>query len=423
VRQVEQDGEHLWLRQSVTFSVDGQSRTLEIGIPLRAGATPDEIEALLAEADAGMERIGQHLEARIARLGGKAAPVTPAMPAPPAAGDDVTPPAQPAPSATPTPAAPPRMTIAERPAPTPAAPTQPAATAGERTTAPRASAPSPAPTEAGAPLTLKDFLATVQAEQGLNSKQVMEKLGVKSLAGLNLGEALEMLRRQALRDGVGTPPAPAAPPSASPAAPAAATPSSPAPTPPRYFEEEDDEATVSFTEEEDDDFEDEAYDALDDVPDFGAPAEPLADEPPAAHMTTTPQTPSTPAAPTEAAPAEDRAARILAHMRSVRGGGVPNSQQRTAFKNIVLAELGESKAKALIAGIWNTAPEKLGPEQLDVLNNWGKRDTFAEDTELVLAAIEIEHDRTEAEADGSPSAAPARGSTRRTSRAAPTGGA
>src|SRR5579863_7990628 len=84
-QQVERDGEHMWLRQSVTFSVDGQSRTLEIGIPLRTGATSEEIEALLAEADAGMERIGRHLEARVARLNGgvpSSVPVTGASGAP-----------------------------------------------------------------------------------------------------------------------------------------------------------------------------------------------------------------------------------------------------------------------------------------------------------------------------------------------------
>ncbi|HEX6799875.1 MAG TPA: hypothetical protein VF116_19345, partial [Ktedonobacterales bacterium] len=137
------------------------------------------------------------------------------------------------------------------------------------------------------------------------------------------------------------------------------------------------------------------------------------------------------------------ATRILTHMRGMRGGGVASAHQRTAFKNIVVAELGEPKAKALIAGIWRITPEKLGPEQLDALNNWGKRDTFAEDTELVLAAVKAEREQASeqaseqgqggtAESSGEPGAAPSRGSeraapsrttSRRATRAAPTGGA
>ena len=488
-QQVERDGEHMWLRQSVTFSVDGQSRTLEIGIPLRTGATPEEIEALLAEADAGMERIGRHLEARIARLSGGAAPGVPitvasSVPAPerselPAASEpseepeppapahaatpevppsSARPPASPAtasPPAMPAPTSAPARTIAERSATTspateasaPARPVAPATPERTPTSTPAAARATMPPASTGTPMTIPEFIAAVQAEQGLNPKQAMERLGVKSLAGLNLREALEMLRRQALRDGTGpiTPEAQHAPaPAPVPAPPApAAAPS----TPPRYFEEEDDAADIIFTEEDDEaeaaeyrggpGSEDDAeYEDLDEVPDFGSP--PAEPEPPAS-------TPSAPAAATgaanassaskEAAPETSRATRILTHMRGVRGGGAASTHQRTAFKNIVAAELGEPKVKALIAGIWRITPEKLGPEQLDALNNWGKRDTFAEDTELVLAAVKAERERErggKAESTVEPSSAPESGSersastraaSRRASRAAPTGGA
>lgn len=48
-------GEHIWLRQSVRFMVGDQRRTLEIAIPVRLGASAEEIEGLLREAGAGME--------------------------------------------------------------------------------------------------------------------------------------------------------------------------------------------------------------------------------------------------------------------------------------------------------------------------------------------------------------------------------
>lgn len=288
-------------------------------------------------------------------------------------------------------------------------------------------------------MTIPEFIAAIQAEQSLNPKQAMERLGVKSLAGLNLREALEMLRRQALRDGTGPTTHETEP------APAPAPVSTPAPsTPPRYFEEEDDAADIIFAEEDDEaeaaeygagplGEDDAEYEELDEVPDFGSP--PAEPEQSAAPAPSAPAgTTGTASAAKEVAPETSRAARILTHMRGMRGGGVASAHQRTAFKNIVVAELGEPKAKALTAAIWRIAPEKLGPEQLDALNNWGKRDTFAEDTELVLAAVKAEREQENGkpEAAGETGAAPARGSertaptratSRRTSRAAPTGGA
>src|SRR5260370_42509392 len=79
-------GEHIWLRQSATFAVDGQTRMVEIAIPLRPGASAEEVEALLRQADAGMERLRHHLDARVAAARGvpDGAPVAAPPPAPPA---------------------------------------------------------------------------------------------------------------------------------------------------------------------------------------------------------------------------------------------------------------------------------------------------------------------------------------------------
>ena len=64
------DTEHIWLRQTVTYSVNGQTRTLEIGIPVPREATAEEVEDLLRAADAGMGAISRRLEAHIARASG-----------------------------------------------------------------------------------------------------------------------------------------------------------------------------------------------------------------------------------------------------------------------------------------------------------------------------------------------------------------
>ena len=59
------DSEHIWLRQTVTFTVNGQTRTLEIGIPLARNASAQDVEALLGVADAGMSALSRRLDAQV----------------------------------------------------------------------------------------------------------------------------------------------------------------------------------------------------------------------------------------------------------------------------------------------------------------------------------------------------------------------
>lgn len=77
-------------------------------------------------------------------------------------------------------------------------------------------------------------------------------------------------------------------------------------------------------------------------------------------------------------------------MRSASPGGTASAQQRTAYRNIIVTELGEANARALIQGLWRVTPERLGPDQYDELISWGKQDTFADDVPLVLAALDAE---------------------------------
>jgi hypothetical protein len=277
---------------------------------------------------------------------------------------------------------------------------------------------------------------------GLNIKQVMERLHVRTLEGLNLSEALEALRRQMLRDGetsqtsqtsqTSRPAAPAA--SAAPRA----TPESAAP---RYFEEEDDNYDVTFTVDGDDTLSEEfgPYEAagisggaaletsgdlsdtgalddfdLDDVPDFGPP--------PTAHSSShaaqaptrraaparTPATPSVspatlPTPDQDPAPIVSPVAQRVTELRAIRGGGAPTTHQRTAYRNIVVNELGEPEAVALVRGIWRVNPERLGPEQLDALISWGKQDTFAEEAAAVLTTLRAERQQATASEDASAS--------------------
>lgn len=307
---------------------------------------------------------------------------------------------------------------------------------------------------------------------GLTVKQVMERLRVRSLEGLNLREALEALRRQMLRDGE-TPPSLSTSPAAapSPAASAAPTPGSAAPAAanaPRYFEEEDDDYDVTFTMDGDDALAEEfgpyeaagvsngasleaSYDLedpgdlsefdLDDVPDFGPPPSAAHASHPAPHPApaparrnapakAAPTLPPPPVAPPAGEPEPELAAspvsQRITQLRTVRGGGAPTTHQRSAYRNIVVNELGD-EATALVRGIWRINPERLGPEQLDALISWGKADTFAEEAADVIAALRAERQQAaatpeDASAASSPAPRPAPRSRPAQPPRAPSGG-
>ncbi len=277
-------------------------------------------------------------------------------------------------------------------------------------------------------MTRPEFL-TAAAELGLNPRQAMDRLGVRSLEGLNLREALESLRRQLLGASSHAEPEPV---SESDIAPEPASSASPTVAAPR-FEEEDDETIFYALDEDDelieDDFtptpadegtnpavSDDALDEiedddgdedeidLDDVPDLSPPP------PPARSRATSAGRKATSAASDTSAPAHDSAPassangartqtmRIIGKLRSATGGGTASDYQRNAYRNIVENELGRTRAVALVRGLWRTTADHLTAGQLDALIRWGKEEVFADEAEQVLAALRAEQERADQEA-------------------------
>jgi hypothetical protein len=288
----------------------------------------------------------------------------------------------------------------------------------------------------GAEMTRPEFISAA-AELGLNPRQAMDRLGVRSLEGLNLREALESLRRQLL--GASSYAEPEPEPESEPEQDFAPDPVTGAiravaePSAASRFEEEDDEtifyaldeddelieddfapapagnganpvASDDVLDETDDDNDDDDEIDLDDVPDLSPPPVP------ARSRATTAGRKTTSAARETSAPAQDAASaskssgartqalRQIGKLRSATGGGTASEYQRNAYRNIVENELGRSRAVALVRGLWRTTADHLTAGQLDALIRWGKEEVFAEEAEQVLAALQAEQERADQEA-------------------------
>ena len=463
------DTDHIWLRQTITFTVDGQTRTLEVGIPVPRNATAQEVEALLEVADAGMSALSRRLDARITEsLTGSALLPAPAIPGAPADGSLPTMPtttqtqetisanshapeetarqvtgepreqeparnapgsaaprtaaaAPQAPAPAPSPA-PERAPAPQRPASQPPRPQAPDAPAARQAPAAPPAQTDPQRDTQGE-MTRPQFLAAA-AELGLNPRQAMDHLGVRSLEGLNLREALESLRRQLLGAASQPEPEPEPEPTPEPApAPLAAAPSAPA----QYFDEEDDE-TIFFAlddelpedERDEDDgapilggdarrgINDDADGALDedeidldDVPDLSPPPTTPTRQRSAPATRKAPSTVNTIHESSSPAPEQasngtrTHAMQLIGKLRSATGGGAASDYQRNAYRNIVENELGKTQATTLIRGLWRTTADRLTAGQLDALIRWGKEEVFAEEAAQVLATLRAEQRRAE----------------------------
>ena len=282
-------------------------------------------------------------------------------------------------------------------------------------------------------MTRPEFLSAA-AELGLNPRQAMDRLGVRSLEGLNLREALESLRRQLLGASSHAEPELQTEQDFAPEPVTGASPTVAAPPAASRFEEEDDETifyaldeddelieddfapapagnsanpvasddALDETDDDDDDDDDEID--LDDVPDLSPPPVP------ARSRATTAGRKTTSAARETSAPAQDAASvggtsgartqalRQIGKLRSATGGGTASEYQRNAYRNIVENELGRTRAVALVRGLWRTTADHLTAGQLDALIRWGKEEVFAEEAEQVLAALRAEQERADQEA-------------------------
>lgn len=223
-------GEYIWLRYATQFNVGARSYTIEMGLPMPIGASEAEREQLLREADAGMTQLTGYVENRVAYMLQRAQPTQGSLPTPvPMVRPSTAPPPSVQPSSL-MPSVPPVQRPVVKPASAPAAHSAAQATptplsgtpaareirdgrddVAEQSFQPQRETPVPPmppmpPTrsiinmplsttgDAGGNMSLPQFLKIINESLGLNPKQAMEMLHVKTLSGVNLREALEELQ-------------------------------------------------------------------------------------------------------------------------------------------------------------------------------------------------------------------------------------
>ncbi len=370
--------DRIWLKQSIQFSVAGQVRTIEIALPVRPGASAEEVERLLRQADAGLDLMTQHLNGKVSALLAQEKTQPPArIASPPQRSQRLQNEQAPAPIAAPDRA---RGTLAG------------AALEG-------AGWPAPRPADvlsaaSGPPLDRKQFIAEI-AVLGLNPRQAMERLGVRTLDGVNLRQALEQLRLQLLHERPASPDGPLTRAEDSGGSAAAVPPTRGAPAsqsgalarrqppelrhaaPPLQAAPVEQRALRPLPGR--DLLEDEEQPAAD-----GAASE--QDE----------RLPIRKRAPTpipirgermwSSLQEQARAQTLLERLRRLRGRlNPPSSDNLKAFRYVVEDQIGTEKTLALLQAVWQVSlPEQLSPDQVAECIRWGKDDHFEEEVDMLL---------------------------------------
>lgn len=416
----EPNGTHIWLRYATQFSVGERTYTVEMGVPMPVGASAEQREKLLREAEMGMGQLTQVVEKRVAQML-RQSPAAQVPSSTVVTGSGTT--AKAASTLPPRSTQRPVPTSSVQPAATPSPPTietpahvinprrrgeteehriaAPRATTGNTTTMPIIPRPSVG-SEVNIPL--RDFLAAIRENLNLTPKQAMDMLKVKSLNGLNLREALDNLQAMVAGGFSDIDQLKAAHPelqnAANRIAPAArdAEPPEPEPeleivkTPSRPLQHQEPGSNnqaqshqriepVStqvreqpvvlnrFDEEigpdEDEQSEDDELLDLDEIEEEEEEEE-------------------------DGLSANDRlrAGEILDELRAIRGSHNVSTERLKVLNRLVLQQIEAAQLRDLLQGVWGvTTPAKLKVEQAEQIINWAKQDDFVSEVEAVLQLL------------------------------------
>lgn len=342
---------HMWLKQSGQFVVNGQTRVWEIGIPVRIGASRDEIEKLIHEANSGMDQITSYFDKKIAEMN----------------------------NTTRKPASQPTQSISYSSSSSVSVKSQSSTSIVKKEAMPEYVS------QENSGFGRKQFIAEI-AMLGLNPRQAMEILNVRTLDGLNLQDSLEVLRKEVLKDKQKPGDDKQAdklvdqvkeqPPSTKPEGVLAGKNNNT----PVLKESEvpyntNKTGVEGFFEEEEDEL--------------------VQSQSPSLSQTMRASTVSTNVATLTSTLTPMQRVKIKAKLAEMQGiatsTGQPSTWQLDAYKNVVVDQLGEEQATLLLQALWSVRkPDELSPDQIDACTRWAKiSDEFVEE---VAGVIELSNE-------------------------------
>lgn len=425
-RTGEHDGQYIWLRYSTQFTRGGQPHTIEMEIPVPVGASAEQREQLIREAEAGLEQMYRQIERRGAGRGQQPSEASRPQAAPAQPGSHLAPSAA-VPARTPAPSTPPAQVAA----PASARDTsQVISLPGKRETA-EAAAPARSSIGSEMPVTpslssaasgnirLPEFIQIIRNNWGLTPKDAMDLLQVTNLNNMNYRELLRQLeplveqRGKAAAKNANNAARPASTPAS--AAPASRPSVSPSPAP--------------------------SSSALRDVSVRSTPSSPPSTPSPPARATNRasgppPQPPPPKPATPGASPALDGPANIPVYplpgntlrevprsykfdeeddeaeeaqggngddengmsealarikiddLRESRGNAVVSPARLTVLHNLLDSQISDIQFQQLIEGLWNiNSDKKLKQDQVEALISWAKEDYFEDEVRAVIAVL------------------------------------
>lgn len=433
-RTGEHDTPYIWLRYSTQFTTGGRAHTIEMEIPVPVGASAEQREQLIREAEAGIEQLYRQIEKR----GAGRNPQSPEASRPqesaghnrtgypaPAQGD-ARPATSAAPTRQPTESAPPQQVPVQA---STRDTSQVISLQGKReaaeTTSP-ASTAIPARSSIGSemPVTpnlsstatgnirLPEFIQIIRNNWGLTPKDAMELLQVANLNNMNyrdLLRQLEPLVEQRARNAPKNATNPARPTSAP--APTASAPRAPAPSsasspttasstapsntmrdasarpapsssPPTSAPPPPKPATPAVSP---------ALDGPANIPVFPLPANTLREAPRSYKFDEEDEE-------TEEAQSgndedengmSDALARIkIDDLREIRGTATVSPARLTVLHNLLDSQISDTQFQQLIEGLWNiNSDKKLKQDHVEALISWAKEDYFDDEVRAVLVVI------------------------------------
>lgn len=364
-------GDYIWLRYATQIPTDNErSQTVEMNVPMPIGASAEQRERLLREAEDSFAQLVHHVKQRIPQIMQRSLSQSP-------------------PTSRPEAQAPTRPT--NRPASAPAPQTAPQSSQIRESAPEMPSDPGRDEVEGRATLSLPEFIQLIRENMSLTPPQAMQLLKVRSLTtGINLREAYERLRYLVAKETPRNEP-PAQPASArSQGEPTnreaeqktpQANPGLPAGLHPSLRPASELSAPVrpaSRKAEDEDEDEDEYYAMPTGFDEEDGPGGALSEDEDEEEGGLTPRL-------------RERAWDVIARMRDAHGSTSASQQRLQALRNVLDGQIDSAQLQALIEGLWNiNSAKRLKVDQVEALIYWAKEDEFVSEAEAALQILEEE---------------------------------